>query len=144
MEEQTEQREDLDQQDSGLTLRDQRLRDLPGATTEYVLLPLQDVALDELLQQEPDALPDDGAALQRRLQPVSHEHEEQLSAVHLLHALQRLLWDTGGKRGYSSMMAVDFLLSSSSLRAGLEGVGAGGGVAAVSRFTVHGQNKNMK
>lgn len=38
------------------------------------------------------------------------------------------------------MMAVDFLLSSSSLKAGLVGGWGGGGVAAVSRFTVHTQN----
>lgn len=34
-------------------------------------------------------------------------------------------------------MAVDFLLSSSSLKAGLVGLCGGGGVAIVSRFTVH-------
>lgn len=33
-------------------------------------------------------------------------------------------------------MAVDFLLSSSSLKAGLVGLCGGGGVAVVSRFTV--------
>lgn len=36
-------------------------------------------------------LPGDGAALQRRLQPVSYKHKQQLSAVHLLHTLQGLL-----------------------------------------------------
>lgn len=36
-------------------------------------------------------LPGDGAALQRRLQPVSYKHKQQLSAVHLLHTLQSLL-----------------------------------------------------
>lgn len=41
---------------------------------------------------------------------------------------------------YSSMMAVDFLPSSSSVKAGLVGVWGGGGVAVFSRFTVHTQN----
>lgn len=43
---------------------------------------------------------------------------------------------------YSSMMAVDFLFSSSSVKAGLLEVWAGGGVAAVSRFAVHIQIRN--
>lgn len=34
------------------------------------------------------------------------------------------------------MMAVDFLFISSSFKEGLVGVGAGGGVTVVSRFTV--------
>lgn len=38
------------------------------------------------------------------------------------------------------MMAVDFLLSSSSVKAGLVGVWGGGGVA-VSRFAVHTHRK---
>lgn len=42
---------------------------------------------------------------------------------------------------YSSMMAVDFLFSSSSVKAGLVGVWGGGGVAVVSRFAVQTQNK---
>lgn len=40
------------------------------------------------------------------------------------------------------MMAVDFLLSSSSVKAGLVGVWGGGGVA-VSRFAVHTQKKKQ-
>lgn len=38
---------------------------------------------------------------------------------------------------YSSMMAVDFLLTSSSLKEGLLGACGGGGVTVDSRFTVH-------
>lgn len=42
------------------------------------------------------------------------------------------------------MMAVDFFSSSSSVKAGLVGVWGGGGVAAVSRFTVHTHTQNKK
>lgn len=43
------------------------------------------------MQQQTHVLSGDGAALQRRLQPISYKYKEQLSAVHLLHALQSLL-----------------------------------------------------
>lgn len=48
-------------------------------------------------------LPGDGAALERRLQPISYEDKEQLSAVHLLHALQSLLL---GHRGTQSRAGI--------------------------------------
>lgn len=54
--------------------------------------------LYKLVQQHAHVLPGDGAALQRRLQPVSYKHEQQLSAVHLLHTLQGLL--LGHRRTY--------------------------------------------
>lgn len=42
------------------------------------------------------------------------------------------------------MMAVDFLFSSSSVKAGLVGVWGGGGVAVVSRFAVQTKQKRNK
>lgn len=48
------------------------------------------------MQQLAHVLPGDGAALQRGLQAPFHEHVEQLGAVQLLDALQRLLLAHGG------------------------------------------------
>lgn len=43
------------------------------------------------MQQLAHVLPGDGAALQRRLQPISYEHKQQLGAVQLPHTLHSLL-----------------------------------------------------